>query len=143
MARRLATTATTFGLIGAALLATAGPAQADVPPGCSVSPPDAHIVSGRKVDVDFLFRCDNPRIRYVKVTLNIRRDRSGWSDPAVTTYQFDNFRDPTHAGVNSSLQTDGACERGKRYHGDITVNVMLNADQTFTETRRGPSVSCA
>lgn len=78
----------------------------------------------------------------MKATLTIKRDRENWLDETVKSYQFDDFTDPTHAGINSSLTTDGACERGERYHGDITVNVILNADQQFTETLRGKSVTC-
>lgn len=111
-------------------------------PGCKIYAPDAHIISGRKLDVDYLFRCDNPRIRYVKVTLNIKRHRAGWADSTVKSYQFDNFSDPAHAGINSSLQGDGRCKRGRTYHGDITINVSLNANQQYTESRRSSSVKC-
>jgi hypothetical protein len=108
-----------------------------------VSAPDAHIVAGRKVDVDYLFTCDNPRIRYVKATLALRRDRAITSDPVLESYQFDDFRDPRRAGVNTSLTTDGACKRGKKYHGDITVNVTYSAVEMVTHRVRGKSVRCA
>ncbi len=130
------------GTTSAGVLLSAVSAQAGTAPGCTVTAPDAHVVRDRIIDVDYLFKCDNPRIRYVKATLSIKRHRGGLPDATVKSYQFDNFTDPTHAGINSSLRTDGACERGKRYHGDITVNVSLNADQQYTETRRGNSVTC-
>jgi hypothetical protein len=140
--RSFSITAITLGLSAAS--AFAGPAaHADLPPGCSISPPDAHIISGRTIDVEYLFACNNPRIRYVKVTLSIRRDRAGLPDGTVKSYQFDNFRDPRHAGINASLQSDGPCVRGHKYHGDITINVMLSAEEQFTETRRGKSVTCS
>jgi hypothetical protein len=139
--RRTNLVVSTLGLAAASMLA-APPAQADTPPGCTISPPDAHLVAGRKVDVDYLFRCDNPRIRYAKVTINIRRHVGGLPDATVKSYQFDNFSDPPHAGINTSLQTDGPCTRGHRYHGDITVNVSYNAAQQVSETRRGNSVTC-
>jgi hypothetical protein len=117
-------------------------APADLPPGCNVYSPDAHIVTGRRVDVDYMFSCNNPRIRYMKVTLTIKRHRAWAPDATVESYQFDNFSDPSHAGINGSLQSDRPCRQGKRYHGDITINVSLNADQQYTETRRGRSVTC-
>ncbi len=140
--RGLGLAAITLALSTASVF-TGPAAHADLPPGCTVSPPDAHIISGRKIDVDFLFKCDNPRIRYVKATLNIRRHRPGLPDRTVKSYQFDNFRDPHHAGINASLQTDGPCVQGHKYHGDITINVTLNATQQYSETRRGKSVTCS
>lgn len=141
MMRRIGLFLIALGM-GAASMLIAPAAHADLPSGCRVFPPDAHIVSGRKIDVQYLFKCNNPRIRYVKVTLNIKRHRGGLPDATVESYQFDNFRDPPHAGINGRLQTDGPCTRGKSYHGDITVNVSLNASQQYTETRRGNSVTC-
>jgi hypothetical protein len=141
MLRCISLAAATLGFTTASIF-TGPAAHADLPPGCKVFPPDAHIVSGQKIDVDYLFRCNNPRIRYVKATLTIKRHRGGLPDATVKSYQFDNFRDPSHAGINSSLQSDGPCTRGKSYHGDITINVSLNADQQHTETRRGNSVTC-
>jgi hypothetical protein len=72
----------------------------------------------------------------------IRRDRPGLPDPTVESYQFDNFRDPRHAGINASLQSDGPCVRGHKYRGDITINVILNAAQKYTETHRSESATC-
>jgi hypothetical protein len=49
-----------------------GPAaHADLPTGYTVFPPNAHIISDRKINLDylFLFKCDNSRIRYIKATL--------------------------------------------------------------------------
>jgi hypothetical protein len=128
-------------LAGAALLLPAGGAQAAIP-GCSVHTPDAHQVAGRTIDVDYLFSCNNSRIRYVKVTLNIRRHRGGLPDEVKKSYQFDNFQNPGRAGINAALQW-GPCSRGQRYHGDITVNATLNADQHATESRRSVSITCS
>ena len=120
---------------------SAGAAEAEAP-GCDVRSPDAHMLAGPRVGLHYLFSCDNPRIRYVKVTVAIRRDRGGWSDAVVEHYQFDRFRDPGRAGVDAWLVVDHDCAKGKKYHGDITVNSMLNGDQMGTTSRRGDSVTC-
>lgn len=142
MKKILGLAAITLGLVAASILV--GPAaHAELAPGCTVYPPDAHVLTAdRRIDVDYLFRCDNPRIRYVKATLAIKRHRAAAPDATVKWYQFDNFRDPHRAGISASLQSDGPCQRGKRYHGDITINVSLNANQMYTTTLRGKSVEC-
>ena len=141
MKKIISVAAIAVGLAGSAVL-TGGVAQAEQQAGCSVSRPDAHIVAERKVDVDYLFTCNNARIRYVKATLNIRQHRGGAPDKIVKSYQFDDFRDPRRAAINGSLQSDGPCSKGKKYHGDITINVILNADQHYSQTLRGNSVKC-
>ncbi len=121
---------------------SAGTAQA-AEVGCRVLPPDTHIIAGPEVSTQFQFRCDNSRIRYVKVTLNIKRHRGQLRpDATVKSYQFDNFRDPSQAGVNARMNVGHRCAKGKKYHGDITVNVTLNADQMKTIRMRGKSVTC-
>lgn len=132
---------TTLPLLAAPMSASAA-TRADLAPGCVVARPDAHILQDRRVDVQFYFRCNNPRIRYAKATLQIKRHRKGWADAAVKWYQFDKFRDPRQAGINGALQSSGRCGSGKQYHGDITINVMLSADQMYTHHLRGPSVVC-
>jgi hypothetical protein len=111
-------------------------------PGCRVYRPDPHIVTGNKVSVAYFFKCNNRRIRYAKVTIALRRHRALAPDAVEAWYQFDDYRDPTRAGINTSLQTRKACKRGKKYHGDITINVSFNADQMRTHTLRGPSITC-
>jgi hypothetical protein len=125
----------------AALFVSADTAAADLPPGCSVSAPDAHLLSGRTVDIDYYFSCN-------KLTHPVRQCHTqhqtaprGLPDQTIENYQFDNFRDLPHVAVNSSLQHK-PCTPGHWYHGDITVNVSLNATQQFTETRRGNFVTC-
>jgi hypothetical protein len=140
MKRIIGVGAVVLGLVTTSILV--GPAAHADLPGCNVYPPDAHIVPGRRIDVQYYFECNNPRIRYVKATLSIRRDRDLVPDATVKYYQFDNFRDPRRAGINASLQSDGKCQRGKKYHGDITINVSLNANQKYTKTLRGKSVTC-
>lgn len=130
-----------LAVAGAALLVPAGGAQAAIP-GCNVYAPDAHQTAGRTIDVDYFFSCNNSRIRYVKVTLAIRRHRGGLPDEVKKSYQFDNFRNPARAGINAALQW-GPCTRGQRYHGDMTVNASLNADQQYTESKRSVSITCS
>ena len=132
-------------LLSGTLLASlsAGTASADIPFGCQMASPDAHLVAGRKVDVDYLFTCDNAFIGYVKMTLALRRDRPHWRDPVLESHQFDNFRNPSHARASASLQTDGPCHPGHKYHGDITITVIYNNSQSDSYSVRGRSVSCS
>jgi hypothetical protein len=141
--RSLLRHATTLLLTGGLLASlSAGTAEAAGPSGCRVSPPDTHIVAGRKVDAQYLFTCDNRSIGYVKVTMVLRRDRPVVSDAVLESEQFDRFRDPSRAGVNADLLTDGACHPGHKYHGDITLNVTYVTNRMVTYHVRGRSVKC-
>ncbi|MFI6741669.1 hypothetical protein ACIBI9_52910 [Nonomuraea sp. NPDC050451] len=73
----------------------------------------------------------------------MRRHRGGLPDAVETSYQFDRFQNPAQAGINAALETPAACQSGKRYHGDITINVSLAGAQSRTSTLRGPSITCA
>ncbi|MFG6194814.1 hypothetical protein [Nonomuraea sp. JJY05] len=72
----------------------------------------------------------------------MRRHRGGLPDAVETWYQFDGFQNPAQAGINTALETPAACRPGKRYHGDITINVSLGGAQNRTSTLRGPSITC-
>ena len=144
IALTLAATAAALSAICALAIFPVSPAQAaSAPaPGCAVSKPAPHLIAGRRVSVSYYFSCNNPRIRYVKATLVLRYHRPHWADAVVKSYMFDRFADPRRAAINAPLQTDGPCIRGKKYHGDITINVMLSATEMSTHSVRGPSIQC-
>ncbi|MEU6725421.1 hypothetical protein ABZ917_17075 [Nonomuraea wenchangensis] len=132
-----------IGTMGATATEAAAAAEGTSVPGCRLYRPDPHIVAGQRVRINYYFSCNNRRIRYVKVTLSLKRHRGGVWDAVETSYQFDSFQNPAQAGINTTLETPSACQSGKRYHGDITINVSLAGAQSRTSTVRGPSITCA